>query len=90
MTKSSIFEQIRKRIQDPKNACSMGSSDRFRVFPVTTEATIQAVEQQLNFPYVGYSEELILEAISLEEWFVDWLNGVDLFVKADDGKASWN
>ena len=171
----------------------MGSSDRFRVFPITTEATIQSAEQQLGFPlsmflrelylkvgnggfgpgfgifgiddghpavaldgtrhdlvsfykqhlrgrahpklthdfasqgslflesleqwfdqlvpiciwgcdhyslldcskaegpvihHVGYGGELLLEANSLEEWFIDWLKDVDLFGKANDGMAS--
>ena len=193
MTQSSIFEQIRTRIQDPEKVCSMGSSGRFHVYPITKEATLHAAERQLGFPlptflreiylkvgnggfgpgfgifgiddghlavdhggrrydlvsfyqlhlrgrdhpklthdfasqgslflksleqwfdqlvpictwgcdhyslldcskreapvihYVGYGGELFLEANSLEEWFVDWLNGVDLFGKANDGMAS--
>jgi hypothetical protein len=193
MTKSPIVEQIRKRIQDPKKICTLGTSDRFRVFPVATEAAIQSAERQLGFTlpiflrelylkvgnggfgpgfgifgiaggnppfthdgthhnlvsfykihlrdrdhpklthdfssqgslflesleqwfdqllpicswgcdhyslldcskeeapvihYVGYGGELILEANSLEDWFVDWLNGVDLFGKANNDMAS--
>jgi hypothetical protein len=61
MDKALIFKQLLRRIKDPKKACSMGSSDRFRVFPITTEATIQSAEQQLGFPLPMFLRELYLK-----------------------------
>ncbi len=61
MVKGRIIEQLLSRIQDQEKARSMGTFGEFHVFPVTTEATIRAAEQKLDFSLPRLLRELYLK-----------------------------